>query len=239
VFGDVLTWRDFIPGPRRRRRRRLTAREIAESIEFWREVALHTAEEYLRQCDVEPKELYAEELSARIGVKPKLVDVSALRERLRPRSPFSKRFLEEMAERGVSKSTLYRILAGKKVRLETHDTLADALGHHELRLNSYVVPRIPALVGDVRLAGMLLRSPQAIAWANGGDWTWETFSALPEEDRAFAIEHFHNRGQQAIAEALEWLKVKVPITPARVLQWRFRAARAGSGAERRSAEPRR
>jgi hypothetical protein len=86
---------------------------------------------------------------------------------------------------------------------------------------------VPAceLVGDVRLAGMLLPSAEAARWASSPNPTWETFYELPENVRTFVFEHVHNRSQQAIEEAREWTKVKAPITEQRVWKWRSRSAR--------------
>jgi hypothetical protein len=121
------------------------------------------------------------------------------------------------------------------VRPETFEKVADALGRSDLRLpvsmpdvaGLPISRDVPAceLVGDVRLAGMLLPSAEAARWASSPNPTWETFYELPENVRTFVFEHVHNRSQQAIEEAREWTKVKAPITEQRVWKWRSRSAR--------------
>jgi hypothetical protein len=65
----------------------------------------------------------------------------------------------------------------------------------------------------------------------------ETFNKLPENAQMAARASFHARGRQAIEEAREGNKVKVPITPERVRKWRSRSARAGVGTGPGSARP--
>ena len=215
----LLGRRDFVP---RHRHHRLTARRIAKAVEFERELALHTARVYADYCGAETID------------GPRLVDATPLREALP--ATFTKPFREEMESKGVSRSTLYEIRKGKRVRLETFNRVADAHGCPELclRPSALDVPTdlpigdyVPAyeLVLDVMVAGTLLQSTEALQWAKRPDPDWETFFRLPEEVRTFAIEYFHRRGREASEAAREWRKVKAPITPERVWTWRSRSVR--------------
>jgi len=210
-YGDVLVARDFDFTRPPRRRRWARAVDIAEALEFQIEVAEHTRDVLLGCCGgaLENSEL---------------VDACPLRD-LFPKK-LDAGFRAEMKKCGVSSSTLYRVLSGGKVRPETFEKIAEALGRPDLivlhvpHANLAGVP-MSELAPDVRLAGCMLACPEAILWANHPND--EAFRRLPAEVRERAYENFRARVESAIEEAAHLSKIKRPIAPATVRDWRRRA----------------
>jgi transcriptional regulator with XRE-family HTH domain len=213
-YGDVLVARDFDFTRPPRHRCRARAVDIAEALEFRIAVAEHARDVLLGYCDGAPG-------------NGKLVDAEPLREVL-PMT-LDATFRAEMRRNGVASSTLYRIKSGGRVRPETFEKIAEALGRPDLvaahapRTESADVP-VDELAQDVRRAGYDCRCPKAVVWANDPDA--ESFEELPADVRALAYEFFWARVESTIEEAAHLSKIKRPIAPATVRDWRRRARTA-------------